>query len=391
MTAQTFKFIVQSTILRGEKANKPLEAIEAATPHQMNRLIGYLPDGTKAVIAQRPGKGGMDFTKLMGGKVFAVAADGTSPVFEKDSEGKPTKNQKHEDGLPLYSSSGFYLLSSRDYPALDLGEYFTLLRENGSQVLMISDAQVANAQKVLLDSEFDLELVGASAQEALSDHNNLVTRFDEGINRKRRRAIERAQEEAQDAGEDYTGVAFKELSASKKDGNPALVAFWQIGGNHIQSTVILREILILDAGERPVTQYVDAAQAWEQFTATLDYQSIVAALNEGTPVTFGFVPAHAMRTSVSFRRKVENVMAAPTEKAQFGDAVYIQGAMRGWCRGIVGIMQSQHPNFPAADYEAHHYVVAVRQAEVGMNRTQDNTSWLPPQIIHVDPLAAVPA
>jgi hypothetical protein len=390
MQNQKFSFIVRSTILRGEKANKALDAIQAPNPHQMNRLIGYMPNGTKAMIAQRPGKGGMDFTKLMGGKVYAVAADGTSPVYEKDEGGKPTKVQKTEDGLPLFSSSGFYLLSSKDYPALVMDEYFTLLRENGAQVIMVSDLQVANAQRIPLESEFDFELVSPIAQALLADDQNLVARFDADINRKRSRGITRAQEEAQDNNETFEGPAFQELKVSKKDGNPVLVAFWQVAGQPAQSTLILREKTVLDDGQRPVIQYLDPAQAWDEFTTSAEYKSIVAQLDAGAALSFGFIQGHVMRTSVSFRRKVENVMAAPPEKAQFGDGVYIQGALRFWCRGIVSVIQSQHPNFPAADYDAHHYVAAVRQAEVGMNKKPDNTGWTAPQIVFADILDCVP-
>jgi len=71
-SAKNFDLVVRSTLVRSEKANKGLDTLPAPNPNQMNRIIGYLPDGTKVVIAQRPGKGGMDFNKIMGGKVFAV-------------------------------------------------------------------------------------------------------------------------------------------------------------------------------------------------------------------------------------------------------------------------------------------------------------------------------
>lgn len=390
MTTQNFDFIVRSTILRGEKPVAALKAIEAATPHQMPRVIGYLPDGTKAMIAQRPGRGGMDFTKLMGGKVYAVAADGTSPVYEKDGDGKATKVQKMEEGLPLYSSSGFYLLSSKEYPALEIGEYFTLLREKGAQAVLVSDAQMAAAQSFPVDSELDFELLSSAAIDALGDAHNLVTKFDADINRKRRRGIERARDDAQDNNEAYEGAIFAELAASKKDGNPALVAFWQAEGKAPESTLILRETVVLDDGERAVTQYLDPTQAWDFFTQSAEYKSILQLLDAGVPVQFGFIQAHVMRTSVSFRRKVENVLAAPPEKPAFGDAVYILGALKSWCRGIGAIMQSQHPNFPAADYDAHHYVVALRQSEVGMNKKADKSGWSAPQMVYSNLLAHVP-
>ena len=187
--AQKYDFLVRSTIIRSEKPNKGLDAVQAATQHQMNRVTGFLPDGTQIVVAQRPGRGGMDFNKLLGGKVYAVAADGMSPVYEKDAEGKPTKNQKKEDGLPLYSSSGFYLLSSKEYPALDMLECFTLLQEHGERVLMLTTEQILARQRFSLTSDLDLEILTGSFEEALADDRNFVARFDEAMNKKRRRGI----------------------------------------------------------------------------------------------------------------------------------------------------------------------------------------------------------
>lgn len=390
MNNSNFNFLVHSAILRGEKPNKGLEAFIAENPHQMNRVIGYLPDKTKVIVAQRPGKGGMDFTKLMGGKVYAVAADGLSPVFEKDSAGKPTKVQKMENGLPLYSSSGFYLLSSKDYPALELGEYYTLLRDNGAQVVIVSDSQLEQAQQIQISSELDLDLFGPIACQALDDEQNFVVRFDLDINVKRRRGLERAKEDAEEAGEPFEGPAFVELTTSKRDGNPALVAFWQVDGQPTQSALVLREELTQTDGERWVAQPIDNIQAWDTFTKSNDYLAILRAVDAGQSVTFGFIPAHVLRTSVSFRRKVENLMAVPVTGPQYGDAVYIHGALRGWCRGIVSLIHSQHPTFPNADYDAHHYVVALRQSVVGMTKKPDGTGWLPPQIVPADLLSMLP-
>lgn len=388
MTAsKKFDLVVRSTIIRSEKANKGLDTVPAPNPNQMNRVIGFLPDGTKAVIAQRPGKGGMDFNKIMGGKVYAVAADGISPVFEKDKEGKPTKTVKQEDGMPLYSSSGFYLMSSKDYPALDMLDVFTHLLNRGEQAALLTQAQLKATDKLALESELDLEMLTAAMVELLADSHNLVARFDADANKKRRRGIERAKEEAEDAGEAFSGVQFKEVAVSKKDGNPMVLLSYRIAGSpDIQTLHVLREAELVnedyDDG-RTFTKYFTAEEAVEAFTRSKPYQQLAQLVESGKTVEVAMTQGHLMRTSVSFRRKAENVLAAGTDKPLYGDAVYIHGALKGWCRGLVSVLHSMHPNFPAADYEAHHYVVAVRQAEIGMSKKADGSGWTPPQVVHV--------
>jgi hypothetical protein len=61
--------------------------------------------------------------------------------------------------------------------------------------------------------------------------------------------------------------------------------------------------------------------------------------------------------------------------------------LHGWCKALVSIMHSQHPGFPRADYDAHHYVAALRQAEVGMNKRADGSGWEPPAAIRYRPEA----
>lgn len=378
-----FDLTVKSAIIRSEKPNKGLEAIAAPNPNQMNRLIGYLADGTKIMVAQRPGKGGMDFNKLMGGKVYAVAADGISPVFEKDKDGKPTKTQKQEDGLPLYSSSGFYLLSSKEYPALHLIEGYTLLRNRGEQVWILTKEQLAAKQKQELSDDMDWDLLTCALEASLSDDNNLVKAYDPDINKKRKRGIERAKEEAEDANEDYSGVQFSELAVSKKDGNPFLMYCWHIEGGEAKVGALLREAEVVDEDRddgRTKMEYYTAEEAVAKFSESASAKEIQSALEAGHKVTFNFVQGHVMRTSVSFRRKVENVLNEAT-KTQYGDAVYILAAQKGWTRGILTLMHSQHPNFPQADYDAHHFVAACRQAEIGMNK-KEGGGWTLPEGIH---------
>lgn len=378
---KSYEFTVHSMVIRGEKANKGLDAIEAATPHQMNRVKGYLNDGTPVLVAQRPGKGGMDFTKLMGGKVFAVAADGVSPVFEKDGAGKPTKVQKQEDGLPLYSSSGFYLLSSKEYPALELLDGYTMLQDKGAVVLLVTDAQLAARVQTELTSDLDWDLLSMELEASLGDDFNLVSKFDEMTNKKRMRGIERAQQEAEDNGDTYSGVAFKELAISKKDGNPMVYFAWTSASGVSKAGAILRQESFTDDKDRMLTKYFTAAEAMDSFSRAPAFKAMMQELEAGHAVNFGWVQGHAMRTSVSFRRKAENVFAAP-DRPQYGDAVYIQAAMTQWTKGLLAVMQSQHPTFPAADYDAHHYVVSARQAEVGMNKV--GGGWTPPQGVAYD-------
>lgn len=130
---------------------------------------------------------------------------------------------------------------------------------------------------------------------------------------------------------------------------------------------------------RPVTRYFTPAEAMTAFAESAEFAQLKKEFDADHTVTFGWAQGHVMRTSVSFRRKVENVLAAPPEKPQYGDAVYIQAALKNWTRGLLSVMQSQHPNFPQADYDAHHYVVASRQAEVGMNKSGER--WTSPQAL----------
>lgn len=378
---KTYELTVRSMVIRGEKANKGLEALPAPNEHQMNRIKGFLIDGTPVIVAQRPGKGGMDFNKLMGGKVYAVAADGISPVFEKEN-GKPTKKQKVEEGLPLYSSSGFYLLSSKEYPALELLDGFTLLRDKGATVWLLSQAQLDARSKAELTSELDWDLLAMELETALGDDYNLVAKFDEVTNKKRMRGIERAQQEAEDNGESYSGVSFKEVKVSKKDGNPFVYFAWTSSSGVSAVGSIARQAEVTDEADRIVTRYFDAAEAMAAFVASKDYRQLMRELSAGHTVQFGWAQGHVMRTSVSFRRKAENVLAAPADKPQYGDAVYIQAALKQWTKGLLAVMQSQHPNFPQADYDAHHYVVSCRQAEVGMSKSGER--WTPPQALCYD-------
>lgn len=380
-----FDLTVRSAVLRSDKPARGLEAIEAANAKQMNRVVGTLPDGTRVVVAQRSGTGGMDFNKLMGGKAYAVAADGFSPVYERDAEGKPTRVQKQESGLPLFSASGFYLLSSKDYPALDIFEARTRLLADGEKAVLITDAQLAERQSATLASELDLDLLELELAGALADEHNLAARFDEQANRRRERGIRRAREEAEDEGGAWSGVAFKSLAVSPKDGNPCVVFAFTTAAGVFEGLVLREAERVNEDSGVPHTVYFDAAQALEHFRSGPLWATLAQAVRAGETVRFHYARGHLMRTSVSFRRKCANVREARQanpDKPVYGDAVYILAALEHWTRAIVTLMHSMHPNFPAADYDAHHYVCALRQAEVGMNKNADGR-WGAPQALRV--------
>lgn len=371
-----YSLTVHSAVIRSDKPTKGLDAVPAPNPHQGNRVIGFLPDGRRVVVAHRPGgKGGMDFNKILGGKVFAVAADGISPVFEKDSEGKSTKTQKAEDGLPLFSASGFYLLSSKEYPSLDMFEGYTRLLSDGQVLLSLTQAQLDAKQTLTVDSEFDLDVLETMLGDMLSDAHSLVARHDTDINRKRERGVRRAKEEAEDASEPYSGVQFKELSASQKDGRPFVLVAVRIAGE-TASQCVLRQVEQAGTDDKSRTQYLSVEESLARFKEGELWRRAQTALAEGKTVEVAMVQGFVMRTSVSFRRKVENVMTG-VANPNYGDAVYIKGALEGWVRGIVSVMHSMHPNFPHADYDAHYYVASPRQGEVGMNK-KEPSGWTSP-------------
>jgi hypothetical protein len=379
---QSFDLVAKSAIVRSDKPTKGLDAHAAATQQQMNRVSGFLLEGAPIVVAQRPGKGGMDFNKLVGGKVFAVGVDGFSPVFTKDAEGEPTKTQKMENGLPLYSTSGFYLLSSKEYPALDLFEAYALLLDRGQHVLLVSTDQLAARETMTLADELDLDVLQGQLMALLDDAHNRVAVFDAPSNLKRKRGIARAKEEAEDAGEPYAGVAFKELAVSPKDGNPAVVLSYRLPSGEMRSTHVIRQSE--EQGDRgPVLVFYTAEEAVTRFADSRAYRDIESVVNAGESVEVGFVQGHLLRTSVSFRRKAENILALPADKRRYGDAVFVDGALAGWTRAQVAVMFSQHPNFPAQDYDSHHYVVALRQAEIGMNKKPEG-GWQAPKAVHYD-------
>lgn len=377
--------ISRSAILTGGAPNAGIQAILAPNQHQTNKIIGHLADGRKVMVAQRPGRGGMDFNKLLSGKVFAVAADALSPVFTKDENNKPTKVIKQEDGLPVYSSSGFYSLSSKEYPAKDVFGAYVSLRLKGEQLLLVRPEAVKAPTRVTLNDEADLLDLLAKAHELLADEHNLVSRHDALVNRARERAIQRAKQDTEDAQLEaggnpdgaYTGVAFKPLAVSKKDGNPFLLVHWK-AGSRSGTFEVLREKDSLNDADAAITEWLSAEAAVDAMTAIPDVRVWKKAFVSQVPVEVTIAQGHVMRTSVSFRRKAQNAFAIPAGAPVYGDAAYILGAQDKWVRGLVTVLHSMHPQFPAADYDSHYYVASVRQAEMQMVKLPGAEKWNPP-------------
>jgi hypothetical protein len=368
----SFSFLINSAIIVGEKPTKGLEAELAPNPNQMNRLTGFLSDGTKIMVCQRPGKGGMDFNKLLGGKVYAVAADGFSPVLEKTTDKSAPPKQKVEKGLPLYSSSGFYSLSSKEYPALATFAAYTKISENGEQVYFITNAGIEAKKQMTLSSDFDVDLLLLALTEALSDVHNCVVAYDESTNKKRQRALDRARSDAEADGESFKGPQFVPLVASKKDGNPFVLGYWKDNQGAVQQFSVFREVSELDTElGRVATQYLSADEAIARFQSSVAWTVLETQLGLGGDVSVVYVTGNVLRTSVSFRKKFINVSHS---QSAYGDAVYILAATKQWTKGLLAVMQSAHPNFPTEDYSAHHYVAMCRQAEVGMNKVADKWS-----------------
>lgn len=364
-----YDMTVRSAILTSEKPGKGFEVIAAENQHQLNKLIGHLPSGEKIIVGLRPGKGGMDFNKVAGGKIYAVAVDGFSPVYEKDGEGKPDYNkQKTENGLPYYTGSGLYMLSSKEYPALMIQEVYGNLVNQGTHLQMVTQAQLEAFTEYTVAEDMDIDFLHLEIQMALS-LPPLVAAFDEEINKRRKRGISRAKEEAEDNGSTYDGVEFSELKASPRDGSNILLLAVK-SGEEVKEFVISREVEEKVDG---VTQlrYVDDEALYEYILNSPVMLELKELVSSGKTAQVRAVNGYLMRTSVAFRRKIENYRAsgASSENAtRYGDAVYIYGALKGWTKSLIAVMHSMHPYFPTKDYEAHHYVVAPRQAEIGMQK-----------------------
>lgn len=370
---QKYDLIVKSEILTSEKPTKPMEGVLSDNPNKPNKLNAYLLDGTKIKVAQRSGKGGFDFNKFLSGKIFAVAADGFSKVMEKGEDKKPTKIQKTEDGLPLYSSSGFYLLSSKEYPSLKMYYAYCTLIENGEKALLIQEsAKVLTAEA---NSELDWDFIESELESMLSDDHNYLNDYTDAVNKKRKRDLDRAKEEAEDNGESFEGPEYADLKPSTKDGNPFLMLILKDStGKVLVTSLIQRELKEIDDEGRLVVKYVSPLEALASFKSSQDYKKLSASFKNGC--TLNAVQGNMLRTSVSFKTKCKNFVENKISK-DYGDGTFLKGAFNGWVKSICTLIYSKHPKFPTQDYNQLNYVVACRQAEIGMNKLENNTYTTP--------------
>lgn len=385
-----FDLYLRSRVIRSEKPTKSLTAIPAANQHQMNAIKGFM-GGKEVIIAHRSSKGGMDFNKILSGKVYAVAADAVSPVMEKGEDKKPTKIQKLEDGLPYYTTSGFYLLSSPEYPALEILECFTRLHRQGELLLMITWEALKARTKVSLTDLTQLEeLIEGSVAEMLSDVHNLVQPFDAKINKKRKLMIDQAKlaiastddDDDEPSAEEQELIAYQELTVSPKDGNPFIYMVWVVEGEQPREHIFTREML-MDGEKSQFMAACTTEEALNAFRLSDEYRDIYKALSEGRHVTISMARGNAMRPSRMFTGKIEATLNDAAGEKKFGDPIYIRGALKAWTPGIVWVMHSKHPAFPKKDYDHNYYVAAARQAELGMMKNGQN-QFHPPEAVCYD-------
>lgn len=219
---------------------------------------------------------------------------------------------------------------------------------------------------------------------ALSDDLSLVRAHDEEFNRKRRRMIQRAGEEAEDLGEQYAGVAYEPLVASPRDGAPCVVLGWRSPAGEWCNHLITRHIEVPNEDDPldPIAKVrmCDPKDVVQHFWDGRIGKALIAAVKGGRSIELCATPGHVMRTSVSFKRKVQNLQSGEMKKG-FGDAVFIEAALGGWVRSIVSVLPMFHPQFPAVDYDSLHYVAAPRQSEVELVREEEGGA-LKPRGIH---------
>lgn len=357
-----FDLIVKSEIIVADKPTKAIEARPSNNPHVPDRIQGFLQDGTAVMVAKRPGKGGIEFNKFFSGKIYAVSADGFSAIMEKDEGGKKTNTQKEEEGMKLFSSSGFYLLSSKDYPSLKCFKAYTRLSSDGSLIYSIAESGV-NVVDVKLAAGASLDAVETTILDKLNDSFNLVSPFNADVNKKRKRAITSAQEAAEDDGEEYTGAKYTELEVSKKDGTPFVLVLCKTDAGVHQFLVSRRKEKPSADGKHVNVEMLTAEEALSEFKGSKQYSSLQARVSQGASLKI--VQGWMMRSSVSFKGKIDLVKE---KEPDFGASVYIHSALKGWTKAICTMMYSKHPKFPQEDYEHNSYVMACLQAEIGINR-----------------------
>ncbi|MCX8017331.1 MAG: hypothetical protein N2690_05460 [Rhodocyclaceae bacterium] len=329
-----------------------------AKPHYVLGLV----DGQEVAIALA-GKGGVDINKLASGRVLALAADGFRPAFEKEAAQSGPKEQKTHNGRPLFLASGFYLLSTKDYPAHCILQGYMRLLDEGERLAIVTEKSLRQAGVFTLSGRDDLLRFHEWAVQALDDAHNFLHRFDADVNKRKARILRRAQEDAEDAGEVLQAVELKPLAADAKDGSAALLLLWHRNGQP-QSHLVRRHIEV--ARDEPLAAdarlvFAPPKEAMAAFWRTPAGGELASTVKSGKPINLVAVRGCVMRTSVSARKKIDN---ARHSTEQHGEAVWLRAALQGWVRGMAPVLSMQHPEFPRKDYDVLHYVAAPRQAEI---------------------------
>lgn len=352
--------IAQTAIVVADKPGQAIRAEVSNHPAKPHYVLGTV-DGCEVAIALA-GKGGVDINKVASGKVLALAADGFRPALEKSADGATGKQKEHA-GRPLYLASGFYLLSTREYQAHTIVRGWMRLLDEGERVAMLTSKSLAAARRWQLGSRQDLLALHEWGLQQLDDRHNFLHRFDAEVNRRKQRLLQRAMEDAQDAGEVLQAVQHQDLQADPKDGSGLLAILWRKNDRDAWREVMVRRHLESVSPEGEIRQvFASPKEAMAALWATDDGREMARLAKAGQVVQAVAVRGVVMRTSVSCRKKIDNARAAHDPSS--GEAVWLLAALRGWVPGIAPVLSMRHPQWPQKDYDTLHYVAAPRQAMV---------------------------
>ncbi len=362
---------------------KTLRVEESGNPHVPDKVIGYLGDGTKVAIAVRTGgNGGNEINKIA--KMSVVRLDGFMVSYDTSAGGgaKDKTPVMHGDAI-FATTSGAYMLRSKQSPALIVGEAFCHLYKDGTRTALFPTDVAGNALHIASDAgeEFKTELSRVLIEQ-LDPSNNLFGEINDVMNKRRERGIRSAKEEAEDGGTEYAGVQFKPGVVSGNDGNPCVLVTAQVktadGKDEFWQAVASLERA---EGKFGNIKIMSPAQAVDSFKETQFYRNVNAALAEGREVVVAALTGHVVRNIKSFSDRCKEVAEGiDQKKVEFGDGPFIKSAMSGFTKSIYAITGSLHPKFPAEDYwvddkkevASHKFVVNPGQAEIGMRRDPGN-------------------
>ena len=379
-------WIVQSAIIVGMNPGKPLEIQLSENPHKANKIIGRLLDGTAVIVSLRPGRGGVPINKLSTGKVFAVAADSFSPVYEKEG-GKPTKRQKVEaDGTLHFSTGACYLMSTGEYKALVMGYYLTYVPQSGDEFFVIDSAAITTRVQVTLRNKEDYVAFLRYMCRCLNPNNNWMHVHNSVINRVRARKIRTAQEQADEEGYVYEGIQPNDLDIDPRDGAPTV--FLDVRDAVLTSQSAFEIVRCAMGRIEPDTgrisyTHMSHTDRMKTFANEPLAHRIVARLKAGREVVVSIAQGATFRQSVSTKKKFANAL----DGSNSGDSFYCNHAIGKWTNSMVGVMHSTHPRFPNEDYTTNHFVASLRQAEVLMEN--GSGSWRPLDIPGYDIPASI--